>query len=145
MRYTLKQLAVFDAIANQGTVSAAAEHLSLTQSATSMSLSQLEKMLGKPLFDRVGKRMLLTHWGQWLRPKAKALLSDAQQIELGFAGQHLISGEITVGASQTAAHHLVPELISKIDKDFPEVRMRVEVENTEHVIDGVLNLSLIHI
>ncbi len=137
MRYTLKQLAVFDAIASLGNVSAAADQLALTQSATSMSLSQLEKMLGKPLFERVGRRMVLTYWGQWLRPKARALLADARQIELGFAGQHLVSGEIRVGASQTSAHHLVPELISKVDRDFPEVRIALSVENTEHVIDGV--------
>ncbi|SHH21557.1 LysR substrate-binding domain-containing protein [Ferrimonas marina] len=139
MRYTLKQLAVFDAIASRGSVSLAAEQLSLTQSATSMSLSQLEKMLGKPLFERVGKRMVLTHWGQWLRPKAKGLLGQAEQIQLGFSGQHLVSGNISVGASQTSAHHLVPDLISKTDKDFPEVRIQLEVENTEHVIEGVLD------
>lgn len=63
MRYSLKQLAVFDAVATTGSVSQAAELLSLTQSATSMSLSQLEKMLGRSLFERNGKRMALTHWG----------------------------------------------------------------------------------
>ncbi len=46
MRYSLKQLAVFDAVATTGSVSQAAELLSLTQSATSMSLSQLEKNVG---------------------------------------------------------------------------------------------------
>lgn len=55
MRYSLKQLAVFDAVADTGSVSQAADHLSLTQSATSMSLAQLEKMLGRPLFERQGK------------------------------------------------------------------------------------------
>ncbi|MBY6188664.1 LysR family transcriptional regulator [Marinobacter hydrocarbonoclasticus] len=138
MKYTLKQLMVFDAIATLGSVSQAADKLALTQSATSMSLSQLEKMLGHPLFERVGKRMILTHWGQWLRPKARGLISDARQIELGFSGQHLLSGEIRLGASQTGAEHLVPELISRIDSDFPEIRVKVDVANTEAVIEGVL-------
>ena len=52
MRYSLKQLAVFDAVADTGSVSLAADKLALTQSATSMSLAQLEKMLGRPLFER---------------------------------------------------------------------------------------------
>ncbi|WCE31333.1 LysR substrate-binding domain-containing protein [Vibrio sp. SCSIO 43137] len=139
MRYSLKQLTVFEAVADSGSVSLAAEKLSLTQSATSMSLAQLEKMLGRPLFERQGKRMALTHWGVWLRPKAKRLLQDAQQIELGFVEQHLISGEIRLGASQTPAEHLVPDLISTIDNDFPEIRINLGVQSTKGVIDSVLN------
>lgn len=139
MRYSLKQLAVFDAVADTGSVSQAADNLALTQSATSMSLAQLEKVLGRPLFERQGKRMALTHWGMWLRPKAKKLLQDAQQIELGFFDQHLISGEIRLGASQTPAEHLVPQLISTIDNDFPEMRISLGVQSTSGVIDGVLN------
>jgi DNA-binding transcriptional LysR family regulator len=139
MRYSLKQLAVFDAVADLGSVSQAADKLALTQSATSMSLAQLEKMLGRPLFERQGKRMALTHWGMWLRPKAKKLLQDAQQIELGFLEQHLLSGEIRLGASQTPAEHLIPDLISIIDSDFPEIRIELGVQSTRGVIDGVLD------
>ncbi len=137
MRYSLKQLAVFEEVASSGSVSRAAEKLSLTQSAASMALSQLEKMLGRPLFERQGKRMSLTYWGTWLRPRAKQLLFDAQQIELGFYDQHLVSGEIDLAASQTAAEHLLPELISIIDRDFPELRINFKVNNTQRVIDRV--------
>lgn len=139
MRYSLKQLAVFDAVADCGSVSAAAEQLSLTQSATSMSLAQLEKMLGRPLFERQGKQMALTHWGMWLRPKAKRLLQDAQQIEMGFYDQHLLSGEIRLGASQTPAEHLVPALISTLAHDFPEIRIELGVRSTQGVIEDVLD------
>ncbi|MEI6894677.1 MAG: LysR substrate-binding domain-containing protein [Colwellia sp.] len=138
MRYSLKQLAVFEAVALTGSVSLAAEKLALTQSATSMSLAQLEKVLGNPLFERQGKRMALTHRGMWLRPKAKRLLQDAQQIELGFLEQHLISGEIGICASQTPAEHLIPELISIIDNNFPEIRIHLDVKRTSDVISGLL-------
>ncbi len=139
MKYSLKQLAVFDAIADCCSVSIAAEKLYLTQSATSMSLAQLEKMLGRPLFERQGKQMTLTHWGMWLRPRAKRLLKDAQQIEMGFYDQHLVSGEISIGASQTPAEHLVPDLISIIDSDFPEIRIDLQVKSTHTIIEGVLD------
>ena len=138
MRYSLKQLAVFNAVADTGSVSMAADKLALTQSATSMSLAQLEKMLGRPLFERQGKQMALTHWGTWLRPKAKRLLQDASQIEMGFFEQHLLSGELRIGASQTPAEHLVPNLISNIDSDFPEMRISLEVRSTDSVLEGVL-------
>lgn len=139
MRYSLKQLSVFDAVADLASVSAAADKLALTQSATSMSLAQLEKMLGQPLFERQGKSMTLTHWGRWLRPKAKQLLQDAKQIELGFSEQHILSGELRLGVSQTPAEHLVPELISIIDSDFPKVRIDLSVQSTAGIIDGILN------
>ncbi|WP_117234098.1 LysR substrate-binding domain-containing protein [Vibrio maerlii] len=139
MRYSLKQLAVYDAVAELGSVSNAADKLAITQSAASMSLSQLEKLLGRELFVRQGKEMRLSHWGNWLRPRAKRLLQDAEQIDAGFYDQHLFSGTINIGASQTPAEHLVPELISTLDSDFPEVRTGLEVKSTQCIIDGVLN------
>lgn len=139
MRYSLKQLAVFDAVSELGSISLAAEKLCLTQSATSMALSQLEKVLGKTLLDRQGKRMRLSHWGVWLRPKAKRLLQDAGKIELGFMEKHLSSGELRICASQTPAEHLAPMLISLIDTDFPEIRMSFDVKSTQKVIAGVLD------
>ncbi|MFQ3228975.1 LysR substrate-binding domain-containing protein [Reinekea sp.] len=139
MKYSLKQLAVFDAVASLESVSAASRKLSLTQSAVSMSLSQLETLLDRPLFIRHGNRLILSHWGEWLRPKARKLLQDAQQIELGLHDEHLISGQFEMCSSQTAAKHLLPELISKIDMDFPELRIGFTVKNTKNVLEGVLN------
>lgn len=139
MKYSLKQLAVFDAVASQGSVSAAARKLSMTQSAVSMSLSQFENVLDRPLFTRQGNRLTLTHWGRWLRPKAKRLLQDAQQIQMGLHEQQIISGNLTLCSSQTAAEHILPSLISKIDSDFPELRIELMVENTDHVIQRLLN------
>ncbi len=54
MRYSLKQLTVFEAVADTGSVSQAAERLSLTQSATSMSLAQLEKNVRAPTVQQAG-------------------------------------------------------------------------------------------
>ncbi|MCP4323919.1 MAG: LysR family transcriptional regulator [Psychromonas sp.] len=139
MKYTLKQLTVFDAVASQESVSAAARKLSMTQSAVSMSLSQFENVLDRPLFVRQGNRLSLSHWGRWLRPKAKHLLQDAMQIELGLHDQQIISGAFSLSVSQTFAEHLLPALISKIDTDFPELRIELTVENTEHVVQGVNN------
>ncbi|PMH41400.1 LysR family transcriptional regulator [Vibrio sp. 10N.286.49.B3] len=139
MRYSLKQLMVFDAIAMTGSVSVAAEKLSLSQSATSMSLAQLEKVLGRPLFERQGKQMALTHWGYWLQPRVKRLIQDAEQIELGFYEQDSLSGEVRLGASQTPAEHLIPDLISRIDQAYPEVRVSLGVQSTQALIDGVVN------
>ncbi|TCS38888.1 LysR substrate-binding domain-containing protein [Reinekea marinisedimentorum] len=139
MKYSLKQLSVFDAVASLESVSGAARKLSLTQSAVSMSLSQLESLLGRPLFIRQGNRLVLSHWGEWLRPRARRLLQDAQQIELGLHDHHIISGRFQIGSSQTAGQHLLPDLITKIDTDFPQLRIDLNVRNTNSIIEGVIN------
>lgn len=139
MRFTLRQISVFEAIADTGSVSLAADRVAMTQSAASMALAQLEESLGNPLFDRHGKHLVLNQWGYWLRGRARRLLFDAREIELGFSGQHLVSGEINVGASQTPGEQLMPALISDLDNDFPQLRVNLTIDNTEHVIDGLLH------
>ncbi len=139
MKFSLKQLAVFDAICETGSVSLAADKLSLTQSATSMSLAQLEKVLGRPLFERHGKRMSLTHWGMWLQPRAKQLLQDAKHIEMGFGDQQIVSGLLRVSSSQTPAEYLMPELIAFLNNKYPELRLDFSVYSTHNVVSELLN------
>ena len=64
MRMTLRQLAVFVAVAQEGTVTKASEAVRLTQSAASMALADLEDGLGTVLFDRLGKRLQLNDLGR---------------------------------------------------------------------------------
>ena len=63
MRYTLRQLEVFVAVARAGGVSRAARALGLSQSAASGSLADLERQFDLPLFDRIGKRLKLRDFG----------------------------------------------------------------------------------
>ena len=59
----LFQLRAFDAVAREGSVTRAAQWLNLTQSATSMALSDLETQLGEKVFDRVGRRLQINELG----------------------------------------------------------------------------------
>ena len=80
MHFTLKQLQVFIAIANHQNVSHAAVELAMSQSAASTALKELEYRFDVRLFDRIGKRLQLNEQGALLRPKATALISQAEQI-----------------------------------------------------------------
>ena len=64
MRYTLRQLEVFLAVARTGSVSRAAAELGMSQSATSGSLADLERQFDVQLFDRMGKRLRLCERGR---------------------------------------------------------------------------------
>ncbi|MFM2475814.1 LysR substrate-binding domain-containing protein [Celerinatantimonas sp. MCCC 1A17872] len=142
MSFSLKQMAVFDAVAQFGSVSLASEHLAMTQSAASMALAQLEQQLGHPLFERSGRRLILNAWGYWLRPRAKRLLQDATQIEQGFQGRHLLSGQLRMGISQTIAEVLLPQLVCRLDDLYPQLRLEPFVSNSEQVILRLLHHEL---
>src|SRR5215510_5765774 len=72
MRYTLRQLEVFLAVARSQSVSRAAEELAMSQSAVSSALADLEGQFDIQLFDRIGKRLQLSGLGRVLRPRAEA-------------------------------------------------------------------------
>lgn len=140
MRISLKQLAVFDAVARLGSVSKAAEDISLSQSATSMSLGELEGHLGAPLFHRLGKRLSLNDYGRWLQPKVHQLLMQAKEIELS-SKQGSLQGSLKIGASSTIGNYLVPSAIAAFVNKHPEVSIHLEIANTEQIVAGMQSLN----
>ncbi|MGS0730364.1 LysR family transcriptional regulator, partial [Shewanella sp. 0m-11] len=102
MRITLKQLAIFEAVARSGQVAKAAEMVNLSSPAASMALSELEKQLDTRLFERVGNRLRLNSQGSLLLPLATEALQKIDQIEHTFspAGAEL-GGNLTISASST--------------------------------------------
>src|SRR5882757_8622910 len=81
LRLTLRQLQIFRVVAASGTTAAAAAAISLSQSATSAAINELERLLELQLFDRVGKRLQLNDNGRALLPQALALLDGAGWVE----------------------------------------------------------------
>src|SRR5690606_904505 len=77
MKYTLRQLEVFLATAFHENLTRAADSLAMSQSAASSALRDLESQFEVQLFDRVGKRLQLNELGRSIRPRAQALLEQA--------------------------------------------------------------------
>ena len=77
MKITLRQTDVFAAVAREGSVTRAAEALSMTQSSASQALADFEAQLGAPCFDRHGKRLILNEVGRRVLPHALSLLAQA--------------------------------------------------------------------
>jgi DNA-binding transcriptional LysR family regulator len=141
MRFTLRQLHVFVIAAQQESVSRAAEALALSQSATSTSLSELERQSGCQLFDRSGKRLRLNALGRQLLPEAVALLDQAKEIERLLAGKSGF-GSLDVGATLTVGNYLATLLIGTFMQRHPECRVRLQVHNTAHVVQQIAHYEL---
>lgn len=146
MRFTLRQLQVYVAVAQQESVSRAAEQLSLSQSATSTSLTELERQSGCQLFDRAGKRLSLSALGRQLLPQAVALLDQAREIEDLLNGKTGF-GSLDVGATLTVGNYLATLLIGAFMQRHPECRVSLHVQNTANIVQQIalyeLDLGLI--
>ncbi|GKW50531.1 LysR family transcriptional regulator [Halomonas sp. NCCP-2165] len=141
MRYTLRQLEVFVAVAQHESVSRAARVLALSQSAASTALAELERQFDCQLLDRIGKRLKLNALGFQLLPKAVALLDRAEEIEELLRGQHGV-GSLDVGATLTIGNYLATLLIGDFMQRHPGSRVRLSVRNTQSIIERIVQHEL---
>lgn len=138
MRITLRQLAVFEAVARSGQVAKAAEQVNLSPPATSMALAELEKQLDARLFERIGNRLLLNSQGNLLLPLATDVLHRVEQIEQAFTGQDgLLAGQLSVSASSTIGNYLLARAAVAFCQQHPQTHVDVAITNTQEVIQSV--------
>jgi len=145
MRITLRQLAVFIAVADAGSTTAAASRVALSQSATSAALNELEAVLQARLFDRVGTRLVLNDTGRGLLPQARAVLDGAAGIERDFGiavgtRDVAVPSLLRVGASTTIGNYLLPTLIADWRRARPDAQVDVAIANTAAVAAAVARL-----
>lgn len=135
LRLTLRQLEVFVAVARGGTTRAAAEVVSRSQSAASNALSELEGALGAQLFDRIGKKLVINENGRALLARAANILEEAQETEALFTAAH--AAPLRLASSYTIGEYVLPELIASWKRTHPNVRVRVQIANTQEVFNAV--------
>ncbi|GAA1131291.1 LysR family transcriptional regulator [Citricoccus alkalitolerans] len=125
MTITFRQLEHFAAVAELGTVTAAAQHLHLSQSAVSTAVSDLEKALKVQLFIRQARGLVLTRDGQSILAHARQLLRDVDNLErnAGRLGQEL-TGTLHIGCYATIAPVLMPRLVAEFAESHPAIDIR---------------------
>jgi DNA-binding transcriptional LysR family regulator len=140
MRYTLRQLEVFAAVARSESVSRAAEALHMSQSAVSGALADLERQFEVRLFERVGKRLVLSELGRALWPQAEAVCEQARGLEHNLSRQH--SGELRVGATLTIGNYLCPGLMTRFLREQVDARVSLHIANTAETAQRVKSFEL---
>lgn len=141
MRYTLRQLEVFLAVARTGSVSRAGDELAMSQSAVSGSLADLERQFDVRLFDRLGKRLRLSDVGRALRSRAEAILDRARELESALAGQ-TDDARLRVGATLTIGNYVVVPLMARYLREGHGAMVRLDIANTETITRRVANFEL---
>jgi DNA-binding transcriptional LysR family regulator len=135
---SLRQLRVFEAAATSRSFSKAAALLHLTQPGVSMHIKELETNAGLPLFERIGRKLYVTEAGRELLTRAREILrslKDAEDTLDGLKG--LRRGRINLAVVSTAKY-FVPQLLAQFGRDFPELEIRLAVNNRTSVIDQLV-------
>lgn len=137
---TLEQLRIFVAVAEREHVTRAARDLNLTQSATSAAVAALEARYQTKLFDRIGRRIVLTDAGRLFLVEAKAVLARAASAETMLADlAGLKRGSLGIGASQTVGNYWLPAPLQLFRSRYPGIAIRLTMGNSETVAGLVHN------
>jgi DNA-binding transcriptional LysR family regulator len=134
MNATFRQLRLFLALAERGSVTAAAEACHVTQPTVSMQLRELAEAAGLPLYEQIGKRLFLTAAGEALATTARAMLDEWLTFEQTLnAMKGLEQGRLRVALVSTAKY-FVPRLLGNFCTEHPNIEIALEILNRDGVV-----------
>lgn len=140
----LRHLITFKTIVNKNGFNKAAEHLGYAQSSITTHVKELEKELGRPLFDRLGKRVILTHFGEQYLPYANQIIELYEQ---SLTIDKEPQGDLTIGISESLTICRIPLILLEFKQKYPKVSLYVKsLENydvTKSLQSGDIDLALI--
>lgn len=138
-KLNLHQLQIFRTVAKHSSFSRAADELIISQPAISIYVKQLEKTVGTPLFEKVGRQVFLTEAGHCLNDYCErifALMRETiQAMEALKAGEN---GTLRVAADTTAGVYVVPGYLGLFRRTYPKVTISLEVDNRSTVLKRLL-------
>jgi DNA-binding transcriptional LysR family regulator len=140
MAFTLRQLQYFVAVAEQGSVTRAAQNLSISQSSVTEAIKELEGDLGVELFDRHPRGLTITHNGHQFLRHATKILSTVSDARTSFSGQRdAIGGTLNIGVTSLVAGYVLSDLLARYRRACPGVEVTAIEDNggyLEHLLVG---------
>ncbi len=138
----LGSLRIFLAVAEEGSVSRAAERLHYVQSNVTTRLRRLEENLGTSLFIRTGRGMVLTSAGKNLQGYARQILRTVEQARLAVTGTAHPQGPLTLGAIDTVAAVHLPKVLACYHHQYPKVAISLQTGASQELVRQVLNYDI---
>ncbi len=141
MNLSFRQLRVFLAVAEHGSVTRAAESMHLTPPAVSMQIKEIESQVGLQLFDRAGRSVSLSTAGEYFTVHARRLLAALRDAENAMGRfKRLEHGLLTVGMVSTAKY-FVPRLLALFREEHPRIDVRLVVTANREALLARLETS----
>ena len=147
MSFTLRQLQYFVAVAEHGSVSHAAQVMSISQSAVTEAVKDLEADLGVRLFERHSRGLTITHKGHQFLRHATAILSDVAGARASVTtDRDRPAGRLALGVTSLMAGYVISDLLSKFRRANPEVTVTAIEDSGEYLehllIGGELDVAV---
>lgn len=144
----LRVLRYFLAVAREGSITAAANSLNVTQPTLSRQIKELEDELGHRLFTRGSHSVTLTTAGLRLRKRAEEMIELAAKTKAEFAvPAETIAGDVYIGGGETRGMRLIAEIIDDLRQDYPDIRYHLYSGNAENVTErldrGLLDFGIL--
>jgi DNA-binding transcriptional LysR family regulator len=141
MAFTLRQLQYFIAVAEEGSVSRAAQSLSISQSAVTDAVKELETDLGVSLFERHRRGLTITHKGHQFYRHATRILGDVQDARRSFAAAEPAAApsHLSLGVTSLVAGYVLSDLLARFRRAYPGVAVSAIEDNgdyLEHLLIG---------
>jgi DNA-binding transcriptional LysR family regulator len=141
MAFTLRQLQYFIAVAEEGTVSGAAQSLSISQSAVTEAIQELESDLGVRLFERHRRGLAITHKGHHFYRHAARILADVSDARRSFVQGEAATapGTLQLGVTSLVAGYVLSDLLARYRRAYPAVNVSAVEDNgdyLEHLLIG---------
>jgi LysR family transcriptional regulator for metE and metH len=148
MNLEVRHLKLIAAVAREGSITKAGNHLYLTQSALSHQLRDAEEKLGVALFVRLNKRMILTPAGERLLSSAQTILDEMKRVEEDIRQIALSrEGILRISTECYTCYHWLPSLLKIFNQKFPRIEVQIVVGATadplQALLDGKIDLALV--
>lgn len=139
----LYKLQIFSVVAQEGSFSAAAERLYVTQSAVSQHIKDLESSLGRPLFQRGWRGVQLTPQGETLYRYTREIFALVAEAENALTDvEQITGGRVSIGATPGIAIYLAPEWVQQFRARYPQLTVALQTGITAQVVNDVLSRRL---
>ncbi|KGM45692.1 LysR family transcriptional regulator [Neobacillus niacini] len=144
----LRVLRYFLTVAREGSMTAAAEFLHVTQPTLSRQLKDLEQELGKKLFIRSSHSIILTDEGMLLRKRAEEIVEMVDKLETEFSSmEETISGDVYIGGGETEVMRHIALVVKDLRSTYPNIRYHLysgnEDDVTERLDKGLLDFGIL--
>ncbi|MCV0395537.1 MAG: LysR family transcriptional regulator [Rhizobiaceae bacterium] len=147
MAFTIRQLQYFVAVAERGSVSGAAHALSISQSAVTEAIKDMESDLGVSLFDRHPRGLNITHKGHQFLRHATAILSSISDARRALSDvEETVEGTLHLGVTSLVAGYVLSDILARYRRANPSVKVSAAEDNGEYLehllIGGELDVAV---
>ncbi|MEK4426092.1 LysR family transcriptional regulator [Solibacillus sp. FSL K6-1523] len=144
----IKQLITFKHAAENLNFTQTAKILNFAQSSVTAQIKSLEDEIGKPLFERLGKRLILTEAGHQFKRYAEKMINLSQEAITAANGEEELTGTLTIGAQESQCTYRLPLILKEFKAAFPKVKLVFKPAHSDEMarkqlMEGLLDIAFI--